>query len=421
MDAIPPAAPPPIPARLTFDELQRLSGADAETIQRLIGAGTLTRGDGDQPFVAGDVYRIKLVLACEAAGMHAEAIGKAIEAGDLSLGFLDLPHYRWGGLTSTTYRQLAEEVELPVELVLEIAQAMGSIGRSADDRVRQDELETAPLMRFAATVLDHESLVRTTRVYAQAMRRITDAESGLWERFVVGGFLRMGLPYPKAIEMANAFGADATAMQERLLLTAYRRSQERQWTEVTVDGIESVLEQMGTYRRPERPNAFTFLDLAGYTALTEEHGDHASARIATELGGMVDSIAAGWRGRPIKWLGDGVMVHFRDPSDAVGATLAMVERAPEVGLPAHAGIAAGPVVLQDGDYFGRTVNLAARIASAAGAGRTFVDDEVVRTAAGGSVAFEEVGALELKGFSRPVRIYEARVGGWPGDVRQERV
>jgi adenylate cyclase len=101
------------------------------------------------------------------------------------------------------------------------------------------------------------------------------------------------------------------------------------------------------------------------------------------------------------------MVHFRDPARAVGGTLAMVERAPEVGLPAHAGIAAGPVVFQDGDYYGRTVNLASRIGAAAGAGRTFVNEEVVRLAAGAGFGFDRVGALELKGFAEPIAIYEA--------------
>ena len=73
---------------------------------------------------------------------------------------------------------------------------------------------------------------------------------------------------------------------------------------------------------------------------------------------------------PVKWLGDGVMVYFREPAGAVLAALEMVEQLPEAGLPpAHVGVAAGPVVVQGGDYSGRTVNLAARIAAYARAGR----------------------------------------------------
>jgi adenylate cyclase len=113
-------------------------------------------------------------------------------------------------------------------------------------------------------------------------------------------------------------------------------------------------------------------------------------------------------GQPVKWLGDGVMVHFRDPAGAVVAALRMVEQLPAAGLPpAHVGVAAGPVVVQGGDYFGRTVNLAARIATRAGAGQVLVSQSVVETAPPQGVAFVDVGEVGLKGFARPVRLLEA--------------
>jgi class 3 adenylate cyclase len=64
------------------------------------------------------------------------------------------------------------------------------------------------------------------------------------------------------------------------------------------------------------------------------------------------------------------MLRFRDPSGAVVSALDMVEDVPAAGLPpAHVGVAAGPVIRQGGDYFGRTVNLASRIADHAAAAR----------------------------------------------------
>jgi class 3 adenylate cyclase len=89
----------------------------------------------------------------------------------------------------------------------------------------------------------------------------------------------------------------------------------------------------------------------------------------------------------------------------------MVARAPSIGLPAHAGVAAGPVVMQDGDYFGRTVNLAARVAAGAEAGQTLVTDRVAELADGSGSTFREVGPVELKGFAEPVILYEASAGG----------
>jgi adenylate cyclase len=72
-------------------------------------------------------------------------------------------------------------------------------------------------------------------------------------------------------------------------------------------------------------------------------------------------------------------------------------------------VAAGPVVVQGGDYFGRTVNLAARIASRAGPGQVLVSQSVAESAPSAGVALVELGELRLEGFApRPVRLLEAR-------------
>jgi adenylate cyclase len=89
------------------------------------------------------------------------------------------------------------------------------------------------------------------------------------------------------------------------------------------------------------------------------------------------------------------------------AALEMVAELPAAGLPpAHVGVAAGPVVVQGGDYFGRTVNLAARIAAHAGAGQVLVSESVLQAPAPDGVRFVELGAVQLKGFARPVRLLE---------------
>ena len=111
----------------------------------------------------------------------------------------------------------------------------------------------------------------------------------------------------------------------------------------------------------------------------------------------------------MKWLGDGVMFYFREPGDAVLAALEMVEMVGGHGLPpAHVGIHAGPVIFQDGDYFGRTVNLAARIAEYARPGEVLVSQEVVDAAEGRPATFTEIGPVELKGVPGTLRLLTAR-------------
>jgi class 3 adenylate cyclase len=111
------------------------------------------------------------------------------------------------------------------------------------------------------------------------------------------------------------------------------------------------------------------------------------------------------------------MVHFREPAGAVLSALRMVEELPPAGLPpAHVGVAAGPVVAQGGDYFGRTVNLAARIAAQAEAGQVLVSERVVEGAPQG-VTFVELGSCGSR--ASPVRSGCSRptAGEVPGSGR----
>jgi class 3 adenylate cyclase len=77
---------------------------------------------------------------------------------------------------------------------------------------------------------------------------------------------------------------------------------------------------------PKRPPAIAFLDLAGYTALAEERGDEAAAEVASDLAGVVQDTSRAHGGRPVKWLGDGVMFHFDDPAGAIRGGLELLEQ-----------------------------------------------------------------------------------------------
>ena len=87
----------------------------------------------------------------------------------------------------------------------------------------------------------------------------------------------------------------------------------------------------------------------------------------------------------------------------------MVEEVSRSGLPpAHVGLHAGPVVFQGGDYFGRTVNIAARIGEYARPGEVLVSQDVVDVAGLDDVDFTAIGPVELKGVSEPLPLYSSR-------------
>jgi class 3 adenylate cyclase len=209
--------------------------------------------------------------------------------------------------------------------------------------------------------------------------------------------------------LASELASEFLPLIDRALMAIYRRQQELVWTEHQVLNVEAALEEAGAIARPERLPAMCFLDLAGYTRLTEERGDQAAAELVGTLATLVERSSRPHGGIPVKWLGDGVMLHFRDPAGAVEAALAMVGQVPEAGLPpAHVGVAAGPVVVQGGDYFGRTVNLASRVAARAQAGQVLVTAPVAQAPSPGGVTYADLGELRLKGFATPVRVLEAR-------------
>jgi adenylate cyclase len=392
--------------------LADLAGVTEAEVRRLVDLGVLVAREGVGPFRETDVQKVRLATACERAGLPMAGIASAIRAGRLSFAFLEAaPYRRWAVRSGRTYRQVSQETGIPLELVGSFLEAMGFARMAPDELIREDELEVVPLLQLglATGILDQLWSTRVGRGYAEGMRLVARVEEEVWQGRFIAPLLASGADQQTAQERAAQLSIDFLPLVDRALLAAYRRQQELAWTEDLVERIEGELERARVLGRPGRVPAMCFLDLVGYTRLTEQHGDQAAAELAEALAILVNRSSRELGGVPVKWLGDGVMVHFRDPAGAVLAALQLVEQLPQAGLPpAHVGVAAGPVVVQGGDYFGRTVNLAARIAAYASASRVLVGERVAERAPPQGVAFVELGQVQLKGIAQPVRLLEAR-------------
>ena len=399
---------------LSAQGLADLAGVTEAEIRRLVDLGILVARDGAGPFLETDVQKVRLATACEQAGLPMDGIAAAVQQGRLSFAFLEAaPYRRWAVRSARTYRQVSQEAGVPLELLGSFLEAIGFARMAPDEPIREDELEVVPLLQLGLStgILDQVWSTRLGRGYAEGMRLIAGVEKDVWQARLMAPLLASGADEQTARERASQLVADLnfTSLYDRALLAAYRRQQELAWTEQLVEDIEAALEETGVLGRPGRVPAMCFLDLVGYTRLTEERGDAAAAELAESLAVLVRRSAREHGGVPAKWLGDGVMFHFREPAGAVLAALGMVEELPAAGLPpAHVGVAAGPVVAQGGDYFGRTVNLAARIAAYASAGRVLVSEPVVQRAPPRGVTFVEQGLVQLEGIAQPVRLLEAR-------------
>jgi adenylate cyclase len=396
---------------LTAAELADLAGVTEGEVGRLAGLGILAPRDGTGPFLEHDVPKVRLAVACERAGLPMAGIVSAIRAGRLSFSFLEgEPFRRWAVRSGGTYRQVSQETGIPLETLGAVLESMGFARAGPDEPMREDELQVVPLVRhgLASGIFDLSWLTRLGRAHVEGLRLIAAAWADAYQARFEGPVLASGGDQRAAMEWAAQASVDFLPLVDPALLAMHHRQEELLWTEGLVERIEHELEAAGMLGRPGRVPAMCFLDLVGYTRLTEERGDAAAAALAESLAVLVSRSARDHGGVPVKWLGDGVMVHFPEPAGAVLSALELTERLPAAGLPpAHVGVAAGPVVIQGGDYFGRTVNLAARIATHAGAGQVLVGDSVTEAAAPQGVRFEDLGEVQLKGITRAVRLLEA--------------
>ena len=265
------------------------------------------------------------------------------------------------------------------------------------------------LQVHVAEGMSHHATERLLRVMGDSLRRVAEQQAGWWMSEVQVPLMEKGVKAGDIGDVTAEFGIRINVAYQQAFEAIQHAHEARTWTENILTGIELAMTQAGLYSRQDRPPAMCFLDITGYTRLTQERGDEAAAALATTLSRMVQRTSSQYAGRAVKWLGDGVMFYFADPGPGVVAALDMVEGAVEAGLPpAHVGLHAGPVLFQEGDYFGATVNLAARIADYARPGEVLVSQAVVDASAGAAAAFTEIGPVELKGVSEATRLHVAR-------------
>ena len=153
---------------------------------------------------------------------------------------------------------------------------------------------------------------------------------------------------------------------------------------------------------------FVFADLVGYTALTEERGDEAAARVAREFRRTMSALSRDHGAWHVKSMGDGAMIWAPDAAQAVALAARAVE---EVGtrpdlLPVRIGAHTGPAVMRGSDWYGSAVNVAARLADEA------EPNEALISYATRSAARRDLGCLlrtrcelVLRGVERPIVVW----------------
>jgi adenylate cyclase len=149
-----------------------------------------------------------------------------------------------------------------------------------------------------------------------------------------------------------------------------------------------------------------FVDLAGFSAITDVYGDAAAIAVLARFEALVRE-ALGGLGAPIKWIGDEAMFGFADPATALqvlGRLLPACRSEPRIPL-TRTGLNHGPVLRRGNDLFGSTVNIAARIAALASAGELLATRPVADVAAASGIVVRDIGKVALRSIADHVPLH----------------
>jgi adenylate cyclase len=259
-------------------------------VQELTRLGILVPRDQDGPFDASDAHRVRLMQAFEDAGIEIELIARGIAAGKLSYEnlalFLPKPT-AW----SKTYEELADAVGRSPELVRRVVMEFGLPQTASETRLREDDIPVLIELLTVWAEAEDDEIARLARAYGQNIRRLVASDIELASSSLFAP-LRRRLTDEEMREVAGGLGIRVMALGERLMLWLRGRHLEHEILSSTVQNTEDYLQELGIApKRQPRPPAIAFLDLTGYTALTEERGDEAGADLADRLATLVNLAA----------------------------------------------------------------------------------------------------------------------------------
>jgi adenylate cyclase len=396
------------PERLTRDELIRLSACPPAQVDRYVALGLIRPSADDGLFGKGDVSRVRLLAALNGSGISADQLAEAERAGGMTVDFAGEVVADQPGLTGESWQAALAALGFDTILCDRVFLALGLPAPALDDLVREDDRELLDIVaRVRAAGVPDEALLRLLRIMTVNLGNIVAAQRDLFRLELEDPLTESGLSDREQVAKTAPLRLALQRLSYRATFLIQRRLLERTVFENLISHFERNLHSLGIASRSrDATRTIAFLDMSGFTRLTEEFGDRQAADHGARLLEIVQDSGVLHGARLVKLLGDGVMLHFRDAAAAVRCGLEIVGRADHAGLPpVRAGLATGPVIARDGDYYGHTVNLAARLAAIAAPGTVLVSD-AVRMAAEG-LAFDPAPPVVLKGIGDAVPVFIA--------------
>ena len=384
----------------SLKDAARRAGVRPETLRRWASQGVLPQYDGDWSDAA--VAHARVVARLRERGHSLKSIRQATEEGRLAFGYIEdlFPHED----VVYSLQDASRETGLEPALIERIVTALGWSPTQAQS-ISEDDLQ---LLRYVAAVLSAGlplvAMLQLVRVYGQAMAQVADAEVRLFHLYVHEPLMRSGSDGLEMAEEMLALTRELLPLSSPVMDQVHQRYLQHFVEQDVVGHMETDLAgdtlDLGRMRV-----AIAFADLAGYTRLTEEEGELEAVDAVERFVEAVE-VTLPDTARVIKTIGDEAMVVGSDPAALTDWAVGFQRLQSERPLP-RIGVHYGNALYREGDYYGRDVNIASRVAARSGGGEVLVTRPVVEHA-GSHLEFERIAEVRLKGFSDSTEIFIAR-------------
>jgi adenylate cyclase len=393
-------------AGISLQQAASKAGISAATLRRWAREGLIPQWGGDGSWTPGAVSHARIVARLRERGHSLEDIRRATEEGRLAFGYIE---ELFPAIDDREYtiRQAARETGLEGALVERVMAALGMNPAEAQALSSED----VQLLRYVAAVLDAGlplvAMLQLVRVYGQAMAQVADAEVRLFHLYVHEPLMRSGASGMEMADEMLAITRELLPLASPVMDQVHQRYLQHFVEQDVVGHMENDLGGDGADLGKLRV-AIAFADLAGYTRLTEEEGELEAVDAVERFVEAVETTLPD-DARVIKTIGDEVMVVGSDPAALTDWAVGFQQLQSDPPLP-RIGIHYGEALYRDGDYYGRDVNIASRVAARSAGGEVLVTRPIVERGES-HLEFERIAEVRLKGFSESLEIFLARQRG----------
>lgn len=303
-----------------------------------------------------------------------------------------------------TLAEVAAEAGLDVD---DLAAVFTALCRTDRDRFGARDLRYARIIAILRRHVPHDALLRSARVRQRAVASVVASDLALIREHLLAPALEAGADEAALGQLVADATGTLVSLEAELLGADYLQTlEDLLGTEV----VMAATRQQGN----ELDAAVGFVDLVGYTELSvaaspDQLGD-ALGQFEDLVHGVVSRSHGTWL---VKLIGDAAMLFSERVEDLVEVLLEVVDPGGALpDLPRRAGMAAGPVLVRDGDFFGPTVNLAARLTAAARPWSVLVDEDL-GDGLDELLDVRRIPTVDLRGIGtrRPLRVRRAPLDG----------